>query len=139
MKKINPKDLEVNPKFSGSSSNENPNNPERATTVCTDENYGCTDTGTIVTLAIDCTVDTEQSICKCPTQKNCVNTIDGCADTVSRGELCCPATKNYNCNYSIKCDSIEYCLVSKDVECTVNDTDCEAEITTFIDKDCDTI
>lgn len=123
MKKINPKDLEVNPRPTNrnmvSHSKENKNN-ERETTVCSDDNWGCV----TPTLAIDCTVDTGYSICKCPTLKNCVNTVDGCADTVSKGELCCALSDKPTCNCSIRCESKEYCPVTEDYNCKSEGTQC---------------
>lgn len=126
MKKINPKDFEVNPKEAGGVSNNNISSQgERATTVCTDDNYGCTDTGDIVTLAIDCTVDTNQSRCKCPTVKDCPNTANDCINTVSKGEVCCgPITNTPECNYSLRCESKEYCPLTEQDNCNSDGIQC---------------
>ncbi len=132
MKKINPKDLEVNPKRVGNNSSANSNSQERAATVCTDENYGCV----TCTLAIDCTVDTGQSVCDCPTLKDCVNTVDGCADTVSKGDLCCaPESDNINCVGSFNnCESKDYCAVTEIyTEC---DNDCLAISNYEVESEC---
>lgn len=89
------------------------------------------------TLDYDCK-DPNKTKTWCESVVICKETEKNCVDSKSKAPICCPAS-DQNCNYSIKCDSIEYCLISKDIECTVNLAECEVEVTTRIDHDCDTI
>lgn len=144
MKKVNPKDLEVNPH---NLSNNPPNEGFYATgIICvlrtqgTECNFqtlagGCQNTQVEIcqgttTEKIDCdTVTHKDTICICRTDK-CVNTVDGCADTVSKGELCCPMSEDPTCNCSIRCESKDYCPVTEEENCnSINDILCFEPVT----------
>lgn len=149
MKKINPKDLEVNPKEVGGNRQTTPSYTEGN---CDFTHNICTETQLVDcknTQVEDCPAYTLDYDCKDPNKTKtwcesvviCKETEKNCVDSTSRAPICCPETNNDKCNYSIRCNSIEYCQISKDIECTknINDMDCEAEITTFIDRDCNTV
>lgn len=143
MKKINPKDLEINPKVKSNGMGISQNS-ETTNIICTIRTYGtecnfqtlaggCQDTQVEAcptnTVEIDCN-DLDKTKSWCESVVICKETEKNCVDSLSRAPICCaPDSDNINCAGSFKyCESREYCPVSDDctsngeIQCNCNDT-----------------
>ena len=123
MKKINPKDLEVNPKMRGSSEKTTPSytegNCDFTHNICTETQLvDCKNTEVenchMYTADYDCK-DPDKTKTWCESVVICDETEKNCVDSTSKAPICCaPGSDNINCAGSFRnCESRDYCPITE--------------------------